>query len=49
MTALSSRARLLLWHYPRGSAAYDLVCVLLLLVLFLVPAAFWGDPMVSVP
>jgi hypothetical protein len=46
MTSLSSRARLLLWQYPRGSAAYDLVCLLLLLVLFLTPASFWADPMV---
>jgi hypothetical protein len=46
MTPLSSRERLLLWHYPRGSVAYDLVCLLLLLVLFLTPVSFWADPMV---
>ncbi len=49
MTVLSSRMRALLWEYPRGSAAYDLVCLLLALILFLVPAAFWGDPMVPRP
>ncbi len=46
MTTLSSRARVLLWEYARGSAAYDLVCLLLGLILLLVPAWFWRDPMV---
>jgi hypothetical protein len=49
MSGLSSRARLLLWEYPRGSFAYDVVCAVLLLLLFLVPAHFWGDPMVPRP
>ena len=47
--ALSGAARLLLWDYPRGSLPYDLVVLALLALLVLVPAAFWGDPMVSWP
>lgn len=46
---LSPLARLLLWDYDRGSLAYDLVCVLVLLLLFLVPAVFWGDPLGGPP
>jgi hypothetical protein len=42
---LSPRARLLLWDYDRGSLAYDLLCVFVLLLLVLIPAAWWGDPM----
>ena len=42
---LSPRARLLLWDYERGSLAYDLLCLLLFLVVFAVPPAWWGDPM----
>ena len=38
-------ARLLLWDRERGSLAYDVVCVLILLFLLLVPAAWLGDPM----
>jgi hypothetical protein len=41
----SPLARLLLWDYDRGSLAYDLLCLLVLLLLVLVPAAWWGDPM----
>jgi hypothetical protein len=37
--------RLLLWDYERGSLAYDLVCTLVALLLWLVPAAWLGDPM----
>jgi hypothetical protein len=46
---LSPRARLLLWDYERGSLPYDLLCLILLLVLFLVPPALLGDPMVIHP
>ena len=45
--ALSARARLLLWDFERGSLAYDLLCLFLVLLLLLVPAAWWGDPMVT--
>jgi hypothetical protein len=47
--ALSAAARFLLWDHPRGSLAYDLVVLLLLALLLLVPAGFWGDPMVNWP
>jgi hypothetical protein len=43
--SLSSLARFLLWDYERGGLAYDLACLVILLVLFLVPAGFWGDPL----
>ena len=43
--ALSAAARLLLWDYPRGSLPYDVVVLVLLAMLLLVPAGFWGDPM----
>lgn len=45
----SPLARFLLWDYPRGSKAYDVLCVILLLLLVLVPAAWWGDPMFPRP
>ena len=38
-------ARLRRWDRERGSLAYDVVCVLILLFLLLVPAAWLGDPM----
>jgi hypothetical protein len=44
--SLSLGARSLLWDFERGSLAYDLLCLFLALVLLLVPAAWWGDPMV---
>ena len=43
---LSLRARVLLWDFERGSLAYDLLCLFLVLLLLLIPAAWWGDPMV---
>ena len=43
---LSPLARLLLWDYPRGSLAYDLMIVALILVLLLFPVDWWNDPMV---
>ena len=42
-------ARFLLWDYPRGSVAYDILCVILLVLLAVVPAAWWGDPMLLRP
>lgn len=41
--------RLLLWDFERGSAAYDVVCVLILLFILLVPPAWLSDPMVIRP
>lgn len=47
MTAeLSPLQRLLLWDYDRGSLAYDLLALLVLLLLFLVPQGWLADPMV---
>ena len=46
---LSRRARLLLWDFTRGSLAYDLLCLLILVLLLLVPVAWWRDPMRMVP
>lgn len=43
---LSLRARMLLWDFERGSLAYDLLCLFLVLLLLLIPAVWWGDPMV---
>lgn len=37
--------RVLLWDYARGSAAYDLAFLVVLLLLLLVPGGFWGDPL----
>ena len=39
-------ARLILWDYDRGSLPYDLLVAALLAMVFLVPAGWWGDPMV---
>lgn len=39
-------ARTLLWDFERGSRAYDILILLLALVVLLVPAAWWRDPMV---
>ena len=47
--ALSPAARLLLWDYGRASLAYEVLCALILLFLFLVPPAWLGDPMVLFP
>jgi len=42
---LSPLVRFLLWDYERGSLAYDVAFVLVLLVLLAVPGAFWSDPL----
>lgn len=44
MTAAALK-RLLVWDYPRGGLAYDLLCALALLFLLLAPAAWLGDPL----
>jgi hypothetical protein len=45
MTNLSPLVRFLLWDYERGSLAYDVAFVLVLLVLLIAPGGFWGDPL----
>ena len=41
----SARVRLLLWDHARGSLAYDLAFVVVVLLILLVPGGFWGDPL----
>ncbi len=41
----SELVRLLLWDYARGSLAYDLAFLLVVLLVLLVPGGFWGDPL----
>ena len=41
----SEAVRLLLWDYARGSLAYDLAFVVVVLLILLVPGGFWGDPL----
>jgi hypothetical protein len=42
---LSPTFRLLLWDFGRGTLAYDLVLLAVLLLLLLVPGDRWGDPL----
>jgi hypothetical protein len=42
---LSPAVRLLLWDYARGSLAYDVALLVVVLLLLLVPGSFWGDPL----
>ena len=37
--------RLLLWDHARGSLAYDLALLVVVLLVLLVPGGFWGDPL----
>lgn len=46
---MSPLARLLLWSYERGSLAYDLLCLVVLLFLLLVPRSWLADPMAVRP
>jgi hypothetical protein len=41
---LSPAFRVLLWDFERGSLAYDLALLAVLLLLLLVPGERWGDP-----
>ena len=41
----SEAVRLLLWDYARGSLAYDLAFVAVVLLVLFVPGGFWGDPL----
>lgn len=41
----SAMVRLLLWDYARGSLAYDVAVLLVVLLVLLAPAGFWGDPL----
>jgi len=45
VTRFGPVGRLLLWDYERGSLAYEVACVLIALFLWLVPGAWFGDPM----
>jgi len=45
VSLLGRGARLLLWDYPRGTLAYDLLWLALVALLTLVPVAWWGDPL----
>jgi hypothetical protein len=49
VSGLSPRARLLLWDYERGSVPYDVLCFVLVILVFAVPRAWWGDPMMAHP
>lgn len=46
---LSPRARLMLWDFSRGSLAYDLLLLVVLIVLLAVPVSWWNDPMRAWP
>ncbi len=46
---LSRRARLLLWDFSRGSLAYDLLLLVVLVLMLLVPISWWHDPMRAWP
>ena len=41
----SALVRALLWDYARGSLAYDLAFLVVILLVLLVPGSFWGDPL----
>lgn len=42
---LSPAFRVLLWDFGRGSLAYDLAFLAVLLLLLLIPGDRWGDPL----
>ena len=42
---LSPNAQMLLWAYERASPPYDILCAILALLLLLVPARVWNDPL----
>jgi hypothetical protein len=42
---LSPVVRFLLWDYERGSLAYDVAFLVVVLLVLLVPGGFWGDPL----
>jgi len=41
----SGAVRLLLWDFARGTLAYDLALLAVVLIVLLVPGGFWGDPL----
>jgi hypothetical protein len=45
VSEMTPAARLLFWDHERGSLAYDVLVVIILLVVFLVPDAVWNDPL----
>jgi hypothetical protein len=46
---LSPLIRFLVWDYERGSLAYDIVCLLLLVLLFVLPPEWLKDPLAIGP
>ena len=48
-STLRPLVRFLLWDYERGSLAYEIALLLVLLILLLVPGVFWGDPLWPTP
>jgi len=42
---LGPAVKIVLWDYSRGSLAYDLALLVVLLVLLFVPGGFWDDPL----
>lgn len=42
---LSPAFRVLLWDFERGSPAYEVALLVVLLVLLLVPGGLWDDPL----
>jgi hypothetical protein len=46
---VSRLVRLLLWGFERGTLAYDVLSLLILLFLFLFPPAWLADPMSGRP
>jgi hypothetical protein len=46
---LTPLVRLLLWDFERGSLAYDVAFVVVLLIVLAVPGAFWADPLWGTP
>ena len=48
-STLRPLVRFLLWDYHRGSPAYEVALILVILILLLVPGGYWGDPLWSMP
>jgi hypothetical protein len=46
---LSRIARFLYWDVERGTLAYDILCLVVLLLLIVVSPCWLGDPMVLCP
>ncbi len=42
---LSPVVRFLLWDHARGSLAYEIALLVVVLIVLLVPGSFWADPL----